>query len=139
MPGRHCFLFLAILLSLWGFAVQAFDVRDFGAVGDGVADDTVAIQAAMYQCVDEEIFCLAGHSCLPPWGGHGGHGGGAEVFFPAGTYRITRPLVYPERRVTFRGEPGATIVAEQSHDIFYFCQAFRIVFENLHLVGGRIS
>ncbi|MBR6471460.1 MAG: hypothetical protein IKS83_06660 [Victivallales bacterium] len=139
MHGRHCFLFLTILLSFWGFSVQAFDVRDFGAVGDGVADDTAAIQTAINQCVEAETFCLAGHSWLPPWGGHGGHGGGGEVFFPAGTYRITRPLVYQKRRITFRGEPGATIVAEQSHDIFYLGAAFRIVFENLRFVGGRIQ
>lgn len=140
MHKQPCLALVTLLaIGLLDISALAFDVRDFGAVGDGVADDTAAIQAAMNQCVDEETFCLAGHSCLPPWGGHGGHGGGAEVFFPAGTYRITRPLVYPERRVTFRGELGATIVAEQSHDIFYFCQAFRIVFENLRLVGGRIQ
>jgi hypothetical protein len=45
---------------------DAVSVKDFGAVGDGVADDTAAIQAAIAQA-----------------------GNGGSVFFPAGTYRTT--------------------------------------------------
>ena len=46
----------------------AVDVRQFGAVGDGVHDDTVAIQAAI--------------NFLPA---------GSRIYFPAGTY-LSRPL-----------------------------------------------
>src|ERR1700682_5142542 len=42
------------------------DVRAFGAMGDGVADDTIALQAA-------RDFAMAG--------------GGLSVVFPPGTYR----------------------------------------------------
>lgn len=42
------------------------NVKDFGAVGDGVADDTAAVQAAI--------------------------NAGGNVDFPAGTYKITSPL-----------------------------------------------
>ena len=136
---KHLLDLLALVIVFSAWSAFAVNVRDFGAVGDGVADDTAALQAALNQCATEQTFCLAGHSWLPAWGGHGGHGGGDEVFLPAGTYRITRPLVYPERRVTLRGESGATIVAEQSYDIFYFANAFRIVLEHLRLVGGRIQ
>jgi hypothetical protein len=45
---------------------QYISVKDFGAVGNGVADDTAAIQAAM------DV--------------------GGLVWFPAGTYKITAPL-----------------------------------------------
>lgn len=49
-------------------------VKDFGAVGDSVTDDTVAIQAA---------FNAMG-------GAIGGIGGG--VYFPAGYYKVTAPI-----------------------------------------------
>ena len=62
-------------------------VLDFGAVGDGVADDTEAIQKAL-------------------------NGSTAEVVFPAGTYRVTKTLFLGLPRPTtsfsyrrhFRGE-----------------------------------
>lgn len=52
----------------------AVNVRDFGAVGDGVANDTAAIQTAM-----------------DSFGGTGG-----VVYFPKGTYRIESSLTIPE-------------------------------------------
>lgn len=61
---------------------QTISVMDFGAVGDGVADDTAAIQAA--------IDSMAGSyqptvlTNLNP---------GSTLFFPAGVYKITAPLV----------------------------------------------
>jgi len=45
------------------------NVRDFGALGDGVADDTAAIQRAFDTVAD-----------------------GSSFYLPAGTYRITAPL-----------------------------------------------
>lgn len=67
---------LALLLPVLLFAAchhrttaepTALNVRDFGAVGDGIVKDTAAIQAALDAC--------------------GGAGGG-EVLVPAGTYLI---------------------------------------------------
>ena len=46
-----------------------FNVKNFGAVGDGVADDTVAIQAALTAATVA-----------------------SEVIFPAGTYLVTSTL-----------------------------------------------
>lgn len=53
-------------------------VKNFGALGDGVTDDTVAIQAA--------IDSVAGSSGT---GGDDQQGVGGVVFFPPGKYRIT--------------------------------------------------
>ena len=54
-------------------AGQTFNVTSLGAVGDGVADDTAAIQAA----IDAAIKARGGH-----------------VYFPSGQYRVTRSLVF---------------------------------------------
>ena len=47
-------------------------VKDFGAVGDGVADDTAAIQAAVDAAINSSI--------------------SRGVLFPAGTYKVTSPI-----------------------------------------------
>jgi len=53
---------------------ESISVKDYGALGDGVSDDTAAIQAA--------INAVLGTS-------------GGALFFPAGTYKITAKLVIP--------------------------------------------
>lgn len=52
------------------------NVRDFGAVGDGITDDRLAIQAAIDDAVAND------------------RGG---IFFPSGTYRVSRPEIPGER------------------------------------------
>lgn len=54
-------------------------VRDFGAVGDGVADDTAAINRALFQ-----LYCRENNSQIR-----------RSLFFPAGTYRVTQSIVVP--------------------------------------------
>ena len=58
----------------------AYDVLDFGAVGDGIADDTAAIMAASHAA------------------------GGASVYFPAGhRYRFKATLVQPSGQTWMGG------------------------------------
>ena len=52
-----------------------FNVLDYGAIGNGVADDTVAIQAAIDAASPQTLTDLAG-----------------TVFLPRGKYKITQPL-----------------------------------------------
>jgi len=54
-------------------------VRDFGAVGDGIADDTEAINRALYQ-----LFCREDNTAIR-----------RSLFFPAGTYRIIESIIIP--------------------------------------------
>ncbi len=61
---------------------REFNVKAFGACGDGVADDTASLRAALAAA--------------------GGYGGGV-VYLPWGTYRLTNYLVLPERTI-LRGE-----------------------------------
>lgn len=69
---------------------ETVSVKDFGAVGDGVTDDTAAIQAAI------DYLAGAGPSSV-----------GGTVFIPAGEYRITSSIVStvasPEGQVGIRG------------------------------------
>jgi len=51
---------------------QTISVKDFGAVGDGITDDTAAIQAAINSLI--------------------GTNGPRVVYFPRGTYNISTPL-----------------------------------------------
>lgn len=61
------------------------NVVTWGAKGDGVADDTVAVQAAI--------------DSLPSFPYFGG-----VVFFPQGTYKVTAALVVPDgKRIIFQG------------------------------------
>lgn len=65
-----------------------YNVRDFGAAGDGTTLDTAAIQAALDACKD--------------------HGG--RVFLPSGEYRIASVRIYSNTEVCF--EPNARIIAD---------------------------
>jgi hypothetical protein len=67
---------------------ETVSVKDFGAIGDGVTDDTAAIQAAITAS--------------------------ARVYIPAGTYKITTPVIasYAKKQspIIFGDGPGATIL-----------------------------
>lgn len=69
-------------------------VRDFGAVGDGVADDTAAINRALYQ-----LFCREANSQIR-----------RSLFFPAGTYLVTDTIkIPPFAKLVGEGAASTTI------------------------------
>ena len=68
------------------------NVKDFGAVGDGITDDTAAIQAALNALKD---------TTNNPW---------SVLYFPAGTYRITQELTTD--RATHHDYLGAELIGE---------------------------
>lgn len=77
---------LALLFPAHAFAsTSAVNVRDFGATGNGVTDDRVAIQAALDA------------------------GAGHEVYFPAGTYVVSQ---LPGDFSCVRVSPGTQILGE---------------------------
>ena len=62
-------------------------VKDFGAVGNGIADDTAAVQAAL--------------------------NAGASIFFPAGTYKVTSALTTGAKRLY--GDTQALSIIKVAH------------------------
>jgi polygalacturonase len=92
---------VAILGAVMGLAQAAeisdkvFDVRQFGAKGEGKAPDTEAIQKALDAC---------------------GKAGGGTVRFPAGTY-LSKPLILRTRTIVQLDE-GATLLATTNHADF---------------------
>jgi hypothetical protein len=63
--------------------------QEYGAVGDGVADDTAAIQAALDAV---------------------GAAGGGVVYVPAGTYLISSDLTIPDKVFLVGAGPQATVI-----------------------------
>ena len=68
-----------ITQSLQSWLDQFATVKDFGAVGDGVADDTAAINRAIFQ-----IYCRETNPQIR-----------RSLFFPAGVYKVSDTIVIP--------------------------------------------
>lgn len=76
---------------------ETVSVKDFGAVGDGVADDTAAIQAA--------VSSLAS---------------GSTLLFPPGSYKVTAPITFSGKsNVTINGY-GSTVYCGPTRIQSYF-------------------
>ena len=90
------------------------NVLDFGAVGDGVADDTAAIQAAI-------------------------DSGAGSVYAPTGTYKITS-TVNINRPITFFGASRANTIFSVSTgiDVFYVHNGLDTVMTNLNLHSFKV-
>lgn len=77
-------------------------VRDFGAVGDGMADDTVAINRALFQ-----LYCREVNSQIR-----------RALYFPAGTYRVTSSIIIPTyAKLVGEGADCTIISLDQAVDI----------------------
>lgn len=73
---------------------ETVSVKDFGATGDGVADDTAEIQAAIDAV---------------------GAAGGGVVYLPNGTYLVSAALTVTVAKTTIRGQSkGGTIITRAS-------------------------
>jgi hypothetical protein len=68
------------------------NVKDFGAKGDGVTDDTAAIQAAINSVGSA----------------------GATIFFPTGTYLISSAITVLKDQILFTGSQAHSVTIQQS-------------------------
>ena len=115
---------------------SSINVKDFGAVGDGIADDTVAIQkasdAAYARFTASQISLirrfLNSMITIHPV---------PEVVFPEGTYRLTKPVAF-RFKVHLRGIGKAVIKQTvRDRDSFFFYRAKGLRIQNLAFEGGR--
>ena len=77
--------------SLQSWLDQFASVKDFGATGDGLTDDTEAINRALYQ-----LYCRETNPQIR-----------RSLYFPAGVYRVTETILIP---------PYATLYGEGSNN-----------------------
>lgn len=73
-----------VVQSLQSWLDQFASVKDFGAVGDGVTDDTDAINRALQQLY-----------CYPNDTAQTNEKARRSLFFPAGVYRVTNTILIP--------------------------------------------
>jgi len=101
-----------------------FNVKDYGAVGDGITNDYSAIQNAINAASTA---------------------GGGVVFFPIGTYKIGTALL-PKSNITFRGVGQASVITTSTTmtALFLHTQGVGVTctdvrFESLSFLGSVTS
>ena len=78
------------------------NVRDFGAVGDGITDDTDALNRALYQ-----LYCVENNTQVR-----------RTLYFPAGTYRVIESLIIPSyAKLMGEGADCTIVYLDTSADI----------------------
>jgi parallel beta-helix repeat protein len=110
--------------ALKSYTADAFNVRNYGAKGDGTTDDTAAIQAAVTAAIAS---------------------GGAGVYFPGGRagYKVSAPIVIntASSLVLFSDGPGSGTILPSSltADVFQVTVSnpnAAVVFQGLHVFFG---
>jgi len=69
-------------------------ITDFGAIGDGVTDDTAAINRALYQ-----LYCRESNTAIR-----------RSLFFPAGTYIVTDTIAVPPYALLYGEGSNSSII-----------------------------
>ena len=129
-------MLFVVMAALPCLAMANIDVRAFGAKGDGVTDDTAAIQRAADAMNGPEIGRET--RCLPGCNMKYVDGPYPAVVFPAGTYRVTGPVVFTGN-VKLVGEGGAKIVNDtRDQETFYVRDNHHMTVENLAFEGGAV-
>lgn len=102
----------AVLRSSSDKLKDFISVRDFGAVGDGITDDTLAFQQA-----------LTAH---------------ASVYVPTGTYLISQTLVIKQNQCLKGAGQSACLKANAAITLIEIVEGYSVI-DNLRLEGGTIG
>ena len=110
--------------SLQSWMDQWASIKDFGAVGDGVTDDTEAINRALYQ-----IYCREVNPQIR-----------RSLFFPAGTYRITQTIIIPPYATLYgEGPDNSVIVMDNSTEDSTLNSYVARTGDSLQQIGANIG
>lgn len=103
------------------------NVKDSGAIGDGIADDTAALQAtAAALAVQLRQFSVPGGT---------GEATFPSVVFPAGTYKISSPIEWgPDASLVADG--SAAIQSTHAGPAFTFTKGYMVSVEGLTFING---
>lgn len=116
---------------------SSLNVKDFGAKGDDLADDTKAIQRALNKAGEIAASLSMNIGNMDGWCHGYGDNAMPEVVFPAGTYKTSGTLV-SKRCVFLRGVGKAVLrQSNPSKDSFYLHGALRFYAEDLTFDGGK--
>jgi hypothetical protein len=87
--------------SLQSWLDQFASVKDFGAVGDGITDDTAAINRALFQ-----LFCRETNPQIR-----------RSLFFPAGVYLVKETIIIPPYATLYgEGQDNSVIFLDSGDD-----------------------
>lgn len=99
-------------------------IKDFGATGDGITDDTEAINRALYQ-----LFCREVNPEIR-----------RSVFFPAGVYKVIESIVIPPyARLYGEGGNSSIIKLETQADISTLSSYVARTGDSLQQIGANIG
>lgn len=109
--------------SLQSWMDQWATVKDFGAVGDGVTDDTEAINRALYQ-----IYCREVNPQIR-----------RSIFFPAGVYKVTSTIIIPPYATLIGEGPDNTVISLDTVDDSTLTQYVARTGDSLQQIGAQIG
>ena len=112
-----------ITQSIQSWMDQWASVKDFGAVGDGVTDDTEAINRALYQIYCREINPQIRRS----------------IFFPAGVYKVTSTIIIPPYATLIGEGPDNSVISLAALDDSTLAQYVARLGDSLQQVGAQIG
>jgi hypothetical protein len=112
-----------ITLSLQSWLDQFASVLDFGAVGDGVADDTDAINRALYQ-----LFCRETNPQIR-----------RSLFFPAGVYKVSQSINIPPYATLYGEGADNSVIQLQVGDDSTLHECVARTADSLQQIGANIG
>src|ERR1051326_3336666 len=114
---KACFIFLSVYISLTTWAQKrVLNVKDYGAKGDGINDDVVAITKTTKEAAD------------------------GTVIFPEGIYRIKSPLDLQMKNISWKGVPEKTIiVGDFDYALIKFRQMINCTIEGITFKNDYVN